>query len=125
MSPLSATDWSRVWESHLAEYLAVPARTGMHLEWLFGDRQWKFLELAGGSLRGANYLSQRGYDSTGSDYLPEIISKARKAHDNPLLKTRVVDGCNASLPDEAFDVPIHYKFLFYFSQDASIEQMRI
>lgn len=130
MSITTPQQWRTFWQRHLADYLRVGPRTGQYLEMLFADKSLSFLEIAGGSLRDANYLAEKGYAATGSDFLCDLVEGARSFYRNPRLHTLVLDAFNTQLDDGAYDVTFHNGFLVYFRSDNDIktllaEQVRI
>ncbi len=117
MDIITPAQWKASWSVHLDQYLAVPPRTGFYLEMLFPDRSLSFLEIGGGSLRDANYLAQRGYETTGSDFVPELVAAAAAHHNNPQLRTLVLDAFDTKLADNTFDVSYHNGVIGCFCND--------
>jgi SAM-dependent methyltransferase len=122
MIPHAPEKWQELWNLHLDQYLAASPRTGCYLEMLFPDKSLSFLEIGGGSLRDANYLAQRGYAATGSDYVPDLVATAARRHNNPRLHTLVLDAFDTKLPDGAFDVTFHNGLIGYFD-DGQISKL--
>jgi len=115
--------WRETWGEHMPLYRSRPPRQGMYLELLFPEKSWTFLELAAGSMRDANYLAERGYQVTGSDYVPEVVSSAREAYRDSRLETRVIDAFDTKVADDTFDVSYHNGLLICFSSDSDIEAL--
>jgi SAM-dependent methyltransferase len=114
--------WKKSWDEHCSSYLATPAHLGPCLDLLFPDRSWSFLEMAGGSMRDAAFLAETGRPTKASDYLPEIVTRAKEIYKNTLDVIQL-DAFNTGLASQAFDVTYHNGLWVNFTSDDDIRRL--
>lgn len=122
--------WEDAWTRHIEQYLSTSPRTGFWLEHHFPVRDWRVLEIAGGSCRDSRYLAEQGVDAIGSDFDQKTLDYLIERFPNSPLKLAREDASALSFPDKNLDLTIHNGFWVLFSDDTKIaallrEQARV
>lgn len=115
--------WEDKWRDKLKSYSRAPARTGIFIERVLGDRFNTSLELGGGSCRDSIYLSRHGYTCVASDFSADTIQALSDEYATDSLDFAVGDARQLDFADNEFDLVFHNGLIVCF--DSTEDVVRI
>jgi len=122
--------WSEAWIKHIETYLKAPARCGVWLNTILGDKSLTVHECAGGSCRDSRYLFNLGYKASGSDFDEKTLAYVRNRFASSAFAIQREDAFRLSYGNSNFDVVFHNGFWVCFDDDRALlellrEQVRV
>jgi len=122
--------WSQAWQRHIKNYLTSPPRTGYWVKTFFPDKNWRFLEIGGGSCRDSLYLANQGFKVIGTDFEESPLEYLRSHFPDAPIQLQCEDAFALSFSDKSLDVSFHNGLWVCFEDDQNLiklfkEQVRV